>query len=122
MQARNMAFRWPKGTSGRTPLARCYYQARELARKAAPDSVQVLIDLQNDPECDPRVRSVCAMAVLDRAGVRPIDFDPAEELKNARKPAFNPADFSMDERAQIEATLRLIVDRKKEKARALADT
>lgn len=119
MRARNKAFRWPKGTSGRTLLARCYHQAREQARKAAPDAVQVLIDLQNDPECDPRVRSVCAMAVLDRAGVKPIDFDPAEEAK-ARKPVFNPADFSMDELMQIEAALRLIVDRQAEKARALA--
>jgi hypothetical protein len=84
--------------------------------------MQVLIDLAKNESADERVRAVCAVAELDRGGVRPIDFDPAEELKNARKPAFNPADFSMDERAQIEATLRLIVDRKKEKARALADT
>lgn len=45
--------------------------------------------------------------------------DPAEEVK-AKKPAFNPADFSHDELFQIEAALRLIVERNAEKAGALA--
>jgi hypothetical protein len=62
---------------------------------------------------DDRVASVCAMAVLDRAGIRPIDFDPAEEKRSA--PRFNAKDFSDEELQQIEAALRLIVERNAEK-------
>ena len=36
-----------------------------------------LIELAKTAE-DERVRSVCLVAVLDRAGVKPIDFDPNE--------------------------------------------
>jgi hypothetical protein len=37
-----------------------------------------LIELACEAE-DERVRSVCLTAVLDRGGVKPIDFDPNEE-------------------------------------------
>jgi hypothetical protein len=42
MQARNKAFRWSKGTSGRTPLARFYHQAREIARRSSPEMMERL--------------------------------------------------------------------------------
>ena len=83
--------------------------------------MQVLIDLAKNESADERVRAVCAVAVLDRGGVRPIDYDPAEELKNVQKKKFNPADFTREELLQIEQTLRLIVDRNKEKAKAAAE-
>jgi hypothetical protein len=56
MLARNKAFRWPKGTSGRTPLARCYHQAREIARRSSPEMMERLIDLARTSE-DHRVVS-----------------------------------------------------------------
>ena len=119
MRARNKAFRWPKGTSGRTPSARCYHQARALARRSSPEMMEVLVGLASDPEVEPRVRSVCAMAVLDRAGIRPIDFDPNEAKDEGFD--FNPRDYSPEELDQIEAALRLMIEKReeKEKLRAL---
>ena len=72
-------------------------------------------------KADPRIVAVAANALTERAWGKPKEYDPAEDKKN-EKPAFNPADFSMDELAQIEAALRLMVARREEKARALADT
>ena len=110
MRARNKAFRWPKGVSGNpTGQLLFYHQARKLARRAAPAVMQELIDLALHAE-DERVRSICAVAVLDRAGVRPVDFDPAEELEE--RPAFNPRDYSPEERNLIERALRLMVERR----------
>ena len=43
-----------------------------------------LIDLAKTA-ADERVRSVCLIAVLDRAGVKPIDYDPAEEAANRKR-------------------------------------
>ena len=80
MQARNKAFRWPKGTSGNpSGRSRFYHEARKLAREASPEMMKVLIGLARDTQADERVRSVCAMAVLDRGGVRGFDFDPKTE-------------------------------------------
>ena len=68
-----------------------------------------MIDLALHAE-DERVRSICAVAVLDRAGVRPVDFDPAEELEE--RPSFNPRDYSPEELNLIERALRLMVERR----------
>ena len=116
MRARNKAFRWATGTSGRTPLARCYHQARALARRSSPEMMEVLVGLASDDEVEPRVRSVCAMAVLDRAGIRPIDFDPNEAKDEGFD--FNPRDYSAEELAVIEAASKLIIKRRAEKERA----
>lgn len=69
--------------------------------------MQVLVDLACDPNEDSKVRSVCAVAILDRAGVRPIDFDPTEAEAGHEK--FDPRAFTPEELHQIEAALRLIV-------------
>ena len=119
MRARNKAFRWATGTSGRTPLARCYHQARALARRSSPEMMEVLVGLASDDEVEPRVRSVCAMAVLDRAGIRPIDFDPLEGKDEGFD--FNPRDYTPEELEVLEAALRLMIEKReeKEKLRAL---
>jgi integrase len=109
MQARNKAFRWPKGTSGRTPLARCYHQAREIARRSSPEMMERLIELARTSE-DHRVVSICAMAILDRAGVKPIDFDPAEEAAN-RKPKFDPSLYTTEELERIYEILEMMAER-----------
>jgi hypothetical protein len=106
--ARGKAFRFPKGRSGNPDgQSRFYHACRQLAREASPEMMAGLIDLAKNA-VDERVRSVCLIAVLDRAGVRPIDYDPAEDAA-ARQPKFDPALYSPEQLAQIEQTLRMIV-------------
>src|ERR1700738_4557334 len=88
--ARGKAFRFPKGQSGNPDgQSRFYHQCRKIAREASPEMMRELIELAKTAE-DERVRSVCLIAVLDRAGVRPIDFDPAAEHVQP-KPPFDPS-------------------------------
>ena len=56
------------------------------------------------------MRSVCLVAVLDRAGVRPIDYDPTVD-KASERPRFDPSLYSSEELDLIERVLRLMVDR-----------
>ena len=58
-------------------MMQAYYESRQLARIASPRMMQGLIEDADNAE-DERVRSVCRLAVLDRAGIRPTDFDPEE--------------------------------------------
>ena len=118
MRARNKAFRWVKGTSGRTLLAGFYHQARALARRSSPEMMEVLVGLASDDEVEPRVRSVCAVAVLDRAGVRPIDFDPNEAKDEGFD--FNRRDYTPEELAVLEQALRLMIEKREEKERLRA--
>jgi hypothetical protein len=111
MQARNKAYRWPKGKTGRTDAARLYHEARRIARRAAPATMNELVRLSLEAE-DERVRSVCCIAVLDRAGIRPYDADPqAEDALNARRARINPDDYSAEELDLIKSALELIVRR-----------
>ena len=112
MQARNKAFRWPKGMSGRTPLARCYHQAREIARRSSPEMMERLIELARTSE-DHRVASICAMAILDRAGVKPIDYDPAEEAAN-RKPKFDPSLYTFEELEVLYKALTMMASKQQQ--------
>ena len=106
MRARNKAFRWPKGVSGNpTGQSRFYHESRKLAREASPDMMVGLIDLARNAE-DERVRSVCLMAVLDRAGVRPID---QPEPESDDRPAFDPRAYNAADLAVIETALKLMV-------------
>ena len=77
-----------------------------------------LVQLAQHAE-DERVRSVCLVAVLDRAGVKPIDYDPAEE--KAERPQFNPRDYSKEELEVIERASRIIIARREEKALQAAE-
>jgi hypothetical protein len=118
LRARNKAFRWPKGQSGNPGgQSRFYHEARKIARQASPQAMRDLVELSRTAE-DERVKSVCLVAILDRGGVRPCDFDPAED--KAQSPAFNPRDYNKDELSVIEAALKLIIARQAEmKARSL---
>lgn len=110
-RARVRAFRFKKGESGNpagsSAITKAYWECRRLARMASLDMLRNLIDLANDPNQDGRVRSVCSIAVLDRAGIRPIDFDPNEE--KSAKPKFNPRDYTPEELDVIEAALKLMI-------------
>ena len=113
IRARNKAFRWPKGQTGNpNGQSRFYHEARKIARQAAPEMMRELVELAKTAE-DERVRSVCLVAVLDRAGVKPIDYDAAEE--KAERPKFNPDDYSPEELDLIEAAFRLMVTREAER-------
>ena len=107
MMAKNKAFRWRKGQSGNpNGQSRYYHACRKLAREAGPEMMRVLIDLAKDPAADERVRSVCAVAVLDRGGVMPID---KPEVEPETKPAFDPRAYNAADLAVIESALRLMV-------------
>ena len=58
-------------------MSRIYQQTRQIARLAGPAAMEKLVDLfQNSP--DDRVAYMAALAVLDRAGVTPQPYNPAE--------------------------------------------
>jgi hypothetical protein len=104
--------RWPKGVAvtphGRAlGQGRVYAQARTLARAAAPRMMAGLIQLAETAE-DERVRSVSIIAVLDRAGLRPIETDPFPD----NKPPFDPRLYTPEELATIETALKLIKERR----------
>jgi hypothetical protein len=118
LKARTKAFRFAKGQSGNPDgQSRFYHEARMLARRASPEMMERLVELARSSE-DDRVSSICAMAVLDRAGVRPIDFDPSEE--KSALPAFNPRDYEPAELDVIEAALKIMVERRKRQREAMA--
>ena len=100
-------------------MDRAYHHSRKLARLAAPDAMQTLIDIAGDPEEDAQVRVVASLALLDRAGIRPTDFDPNEGASDGFD--FNPRDYSTEELELLEAGLKLMVEKReeKEKLRAL---
>ena len=93
-----------KGQSGNPGgLSKFYSEARRLARDAAPEMMQGLIDLAKSAE-DERVRSVCLIAVLDRAGVKAIDYDPNQDKQQS---AFNIGALDASQRAQLRQLLEL---------------
>jgi hypothetical protein len=62
-------------------MSRFYYECRRIARDASPEMMRGLIELARTAQ-DERVKSVALIAVLDRAGIRPVDYDPnAEQSK-----------------------------------------
>ena len=70
-------YKWKPGQSGNpTGRGRLYQECRRLAAEASPTAMRKLIKLM-DAE-DERVAYMATVAVLDRAGVKPIDFDPNE--------------------------------------------
>ena len=82
-------------------LSKAYHQARALARAAAPEMMARLIELGLTAE-DERVASVCLVAGLDRAGVKPIDYDPAQDVT---PPSWDPGALTDEEREDLKALL-----------------
>ncbi len=108
MRAKNKAFRWPKGISGNPGgQAAVYHECRKLAREASPEMMAGLIDLAKNAE-DERVRSVCSIAVLDRAGVRPIE-NPEDDGSD-HKLKFDPRAYLPEELEQLEVALKLLLE------------
>jgi len=97
------AYRYPKGVSGNpSGMNRYYFECRKLAKEASPEIMRELIRLGLTAE-DERVKSVACVAVLDRAGVKPIDHDPAEDQV---KPTWDPGVLTAEEREQLKALLQ----------------
>jgi hypothetical protein len=104
------AYRFPKGVSGNpSGMNRYYFECRKLAREASPEIMRELIRLGLTAE-DERVKSVACVAVLDRAGVKPIDHDPAEDQV---KPTWDPGALTDEERENLKAYLVKMVRKAK---------
>ena len=97
-RAKIKGFRWPKGQSGNpSGHSKVYYEARQLAHNAAPDMMRELIKLATTAE-DERVRSVCVIAVLDRAGVKPIEAsEMLEQMRSEKKITFDIRDYAVEQ-------------------------
>jgi hypothetical protein len=103
-------WRWQPGQSGNPGgLSKFYQESRKIARDASPAVMRELVNLALSAE-DERVKSVCAVAVLDRAGLRPIDYDPAQERV---QPSWDPGALTVQEREQLKAMLEKMVKRGK---------
>jgi hypothetical protein len=100
------AYRYQKGVSGNpSGMNRYYFECRKLAKEASPEIMRELIQLGLTAE-DERVKSVACVAVLDRAGVKPIDHDPSEDQV---QPTWDPGALTDEEREQLKAMLRKMV-------------
>jgi hypothetical protein len=91
-------------------MKQVYRQCHRLVAQASPHMLTRLIDLAMHSE-DDRVSSVCAIAILDRYGMRPRDVP---ERDQASRPAFNPRNYNPDDLTVIELALRLMLKGKSE--------
>src|SRR4029077_7262289 len=83
--------------------------ARRVLTDHSPEMVAELVDLAlNCP--DEKVRAGCLIAALDRAGVRPMDFDVKAE-EPMRRPPFDPSLYTTDELRQMQAVMQMIAVR-----------
>jgi hypothetical protein len=101
------AYRYPKGVSGNpSGMSRFYFECRQIFQEASPELARALVELALDPTVDERVRSVCLVAGLDRAGVKPMDYDPAQDQV---QPTWDPGSLDPEEREQLKALLAKMV-------------
>ena len=96
-------WRWQPGQTGNPRgLSKFYWETRRLARDAAPAVMARLIELALHAD-DERVASVCGVAVLDRAGIRPTDYNPSED--QSQQPSWDPGALTDEERENLKAYL-----------------
>src|SRR6516164_1665177 len=89
---------WRPGQSGNPRGSGLYAEARHLARQAGPAVMDELINLALHAE-DERVRSVCCVAVLDRAYGRP------REMKEEQSAEQRFTNMTREERLAYMASL-----------------
>jgi hypothetical protein len=105
------AYRYPKGVSGNpSGMNRFYFECRRIFQENAPELARAIVELALDPKVDERVRSVCLVAGLDRAGVKPMDYDPSQDQV---QPTWDPGALTDEERGQLKALLEKAVGRGK---------
>jgi len=103
-------WRWQPGQTGNPGgLSKFYWETRRLARDAAPAVMARLIELALHAD-DERVASVCGVAVLDRAGIRPTDYNPSEDVT---PPSWDPGALTDEERENLKAYLDKMVRKAK---------
>jgi hypothetical protein len=92
---------WQPGVSG-NPTGRggLYLECRRLAAEASPDAMRRLIELMHAE--DERVSYMATTAVLDRSGVKPIDYDPTQDQV---QPSWDPGALTDEEREDLKALL-----------------
>ena len=96
---------WQPGVSG-NPTGRggLYLECRRLAAEASPQAMRRLIELMEAE--DERVSYMATVAVLDRSGVKPIDYDPAQDVT---PPSWDPGALTDEERENLKAYLAKMV-------------
>jgi hypothetical protein len=96
---------WPPGVSG-NPTGRggLYLECRRLAAEASPQAMRRLIELMEAE--DERVSYIATVAVLDRSGVKPIDYDPAQDVT---PPTWDPGALTPEERENLKGYLAKMV-------------
>ena len=105
------AYRYPKGVSGNpSGMSRFYFECRRIFQEASPELARAIVELALDPKVDERVRSVCLVAGLDRAGVKPMDYDPAQDVT---PPTWDPGALTPEERENLKAYLVKMVRKAK---------
>jgi hypothetical protein len=78
---KNSLFRDRATEQPKQSMSRIYRECRRIARVSGPEMLWSLVSLAL--ECDdPRVRMLSAIAVLDRGGIMPSEFNPDEETKD----------------------------------------
>jgi hypothetical protein len=100
---------WKPGQSGNPGgMAKVYHVARKILRDRSPEMCAELVDLALNAE-EERVRSVCLIAALDRAGLKPADYDPKEEDGMYQgRPRFDPSLYTSEELEQLHAAIMLM--------------
>jgi len=100
---------WQPGVSG-NPTGRggLYVECRRLAAEASPQAMRRLIELMEAE--DERVSYMATVAVLDRSGVKPIDYDPAQDVT---PPTWDPGALTPEERENLKAYLVKMVRKAK---------
>ena len=81
---------------------------RRLAAEASPQAMRRLIELMHAE--DERVSYMATVAVLDRSGVKPIDYDPAQDVT---PPSWDPGALTDEERENLKAYLVKMVRKAK---------
>jgi hypothetical protein len=87
-------------------MNRFYFECRRIFQENAPELARAIVELALDPKVDERVRSVCLVAGLDRAGVKPMDYDPSQDQV---QPTWDPGSLDLEEREQLKALLAKMV-------------
>jgi hypothetical protein len=88
--------KWEKGQSGNPGgMSAVYRLARRVFQDHTPEMAAELVDMALHSE-DERIRFGCLVAAIDRAGIKPFDFDPKTDGDQPR-PTFNPALYTFEE-------------------------
>ena len=90
-------------------MNRFYFECRRIFQENAPELARAIVELALDPKVDERVRSVCLVAGLDRAGVKPMDYDPAQDVT---PPTWDPGALTPEEREDLKALLQKMMGKK----------